>query len=139
MILSVFVPGAPAPQGSKSFKGMRGGHAILVESSARCKPWRESIRWSVLEVWRGPQMLGAVAVDLEFIMPRPVSTPKTRTPPAIKKPDIDKLERAVLDAITSAGVWKDDSQVTTSRKTKRLAEVGETPGCRIVIDVDVRA
>lgn len=135
MILSVFVPGTAAPQGSKRHVG----RGVMIESSKAVKPWRESIRWAILERWRGAQMLGAVAVDLEFIMPRPASTPKRSTPPAIKRPDIDKLERAVLDAIGSAGVWKDDSQVTTLRATKRLAEIGETPGCRIVVDADVRA
>ncbi|TXH55152.1 MAG: RusA family crossover junction endodeoxyribonuclease [Desulfurellales bacterium] len=135
MILSVFVPGTAAPQGSKRHVG----RGILVESSKAVKPWRESIRWAILERWRGPQMLGPVTVELQFVMPRPASTPKRSTPPAIKRPDIDKLERAVLDAIGSAGVWKDDSQVTTLRATKRLAEIGETPGCRIVVDADVRA
>lgn len=133
MSLSIFVPGAAAPQGSKSFKGMRGGRAILAESSKAVKPWRESVRWSILESWRGPQMVGAVTVELEFVMPRPVSTPKRSTPPAIKRPDIDKLSRACLDAIGSAGVYGDDSQVTVMRATKRLAEIGETPGCRIQV------
>lgn len=133
MILSVFVPGTAAPQGSKSFKGMRGGRAILAESSKAVKPWRESIRWSILEQWRGAQMLGPVTVELQFVMPRPASTPKRSTPPAIKRPDIDKLSRACLDAIGSAGVYADDSQVTTMRATKRLADIGETPGCRITV------
>lgn len=133
MSLSVWVPGIPAPQGSKSFKGMRGGHAILAESSKRVKPWRESIRWSILERWVGAKMLGAVTVELDFVMPRPTSTPKRSTPPAIKRPDIDKLQRACLDAIGSAGVWGDDSQVVKVIATKRLAEIGEASGCRIEV------
>lgn len=125
----MFVPGVAAPQGSKRHVG----RGIMVESSAKLKPWRESVRWSILEVWRGTPLVGAVTVDLEFIMPRPASTPKRATPSAVKRPDIDKLCRAMLDAIGSAGVWGDDSQVTTLRAGKRIAEIGEAPGCRIVI------
>lgn len=135
MTLIVYVPGIAAPQGSKRHVG--GGR--MIESSKAVKPWRESVRWAILGQWRGPQMLGAVSVDLEFVMPRPASTPKRSTPPAIKRPDIDKLTRACLDAIGSAGVYADDSQVTTVRATKRLAEIGEAPGCRIVVDTDARA
>lgn len=133
MSLSLFVPGIPAPQGSKSFKGIRGGKAILAESSKAVKPWRESIRWAILQQWRGPQLQGAVSVMLEFVMPRPTSTPKRRTPPAIKRPDTDKLARACLDAIGSAGVYRDDSQVTELVARKRLAEIGERPGARIQV------
>lgn len=39
------------------------------------------------------------------------------------------------NAITSAGVWVDDARVTTIVAHKRLAEIGETPGAHIRIEV----
>lgn len=146
--LAVWVPGIPAPQGSKKamprYAGRGGdrvftGKVSLVESAQGVKPWREDIRGRLLAngvpgAW---PLDGAVAVDLEFVLKRPTSTPKRRTPPAIKKPDVDKLERAVLDAIGSAGVWRDDSQVTDLRGRKRLAELDEVPGCLITITPEV--
>lgn len=51
----------------------------------------------------------------------------------MKRPDVDKLSRAVLDALSMAGIWGDDSQVTHLCATKRVAEIGEEPGCRITI------
>ena len=128
--LVLLVPGIPAPQGSKRHVGK----GILIESSAKVKPWRESIRWSILEAWRDPPMCGPVSVYLDFIMPRPASTPKRKTPPAIRRPDIDKLARACLDAIGSAGVYSDDSQVTRLFATKRIAGIGESPGCSISVE-----
>lgn len=125
--LNIFVPGVPAPQGSKRHVGK----GVMIESSKRVKPWRESIRWSIREKWKGEQIQGAVCVLLEFVMPRPSSTPKRSTPAAIKRPDIDKLVRACLDAIGSAGVYRDDSQVTNVAACKRIADIGETPGARI--------
>ena len=47
-------------------------------------------------------------------------------------PDIDKLERAVLDAMTIAGVWGDDSQVVSGTRGKRYADEC-APGVRITI------
>jgi crossover junction endodeoxyribonuclease RusA len=78
-------------------------------------------------------MRGPVVVRLDFVMPRPVSTPKRSTPPAIKKPDGDKLERGVWDALSMAGVWGDDSQVIRWFGSKRIAELGESPGVRIEV------
>lgn len=129
MTLSVFVPGHAASQGSKRHIG----NGVMIESSKKLPGWRESVRAALIDSRGQPriQFAGAVHAELEFIMPRPVSTPKKRTPPAIKKPDIDKLERAILDSVTSAGVWRDDAQVTSVSKVKRIAEIGETPGCRI--------
>ena len=123
--LTVFVAGNPAPKGSKNQFG--------AESCKRLPGWRNDIRAALIDAAGQPRERfdGAVHIDLEFIMPRPLSTPKKRTPPAIKKPDIDKLERAILDSVTSAGVWRDDAQVTSVSKVKRIAEIGETPGCRI--------
>ncbi|OBA58655.1 hypothetical protein A5777_05945 [Gordonia sp. 852002-10350_SCH5691597] len=129
---SVFVPGVPAPQGSKSFKGRRGGKAILIESSKAVGPWRERVALAAHSNAPGLSD-GPVGIDLTFILPRPKSTPKRKpTPPATKRPDIDKLARAILDALT--GVWfTDDSTVIDLRATKRIAEPDETTGVLITI------
>lgn len=137
--IDVFVPGKPAPQGSKRYLGRSGGKGITVESSKAVAPWRADIREAMLaelecrDDLQAP-IAGAVSVCLNFVMPRPASTPKRRTPPAIKRPDIDKLCRAVLDAIGSAGVYRDDSQVISLSAYKRLAQVGETSGVEIRIE-----
>lgn len=135
LVLDVFVPGRPAPQGSKRYLGVKGGKGITVESSKAVAPWRADIREAAAKA-RGDQLAetGPMLVTLMFVMPRPTSTPKRRTPAAVKRPDLDKLIRAVLDAVGSAGcVWTDDSQVVDLHATKRIAEPGEAPGCHITI------
>jgi crossover junction endodeoxyribonuclease RusA len=126
-----FVPGHPAPQGSKRHVGK----GIMVESSKHVAPWRSDVRSACLDAAGKPLAFfgGPVNVELLFVLRRPVATPKKLTPPAIKKPDIDKLARAILDAIGSAGMWRDDSQVVALMAFKKLAGFGETPGCRIAI------
>lgn len=135
MTLSVFIPGNPAAKGNIRYLGQRGGRAILTDATKNLKPWDSHVRSALADDEGQPKARfdGAVHVELEFVMPRPLSTPKKRTPAAVKKPDLDKLQRAVFDAISSAGVWRDDSQVVSVTATKRIAEIDETPGCRLVL------
>lgn len=118
----VFIPGNPAPQGSKRHLG----NGIMVESSKAVKPWRVDVAWTVREYFPTP-LDGAVRLELEFVMPRPKSAPKRSTPPAVKRPDLDKLARAVMDAITGV-VVADDSQIIELVASKRLAEIDEKSG-----------
>ena len=130
MKIEFFVPGKPAPQGSKRHVG----RGVLVESSKEVGPWRERIALAAHQAMKGrPPADGAVIVGLIFIMPRPKSLPKSKpTPFATKRPDIDKLARAALDALTT-NVIRDDSQVIKLVIHKRIAEADETPGVRVQV------
>ncbi|GFG87907.1 RusA family crossover junction endodeoxyribonuclease [Mycolicibacter algericus] len=131
-MISFFVPGKPAPQGSKRHVG----RGILIESSKEAGPWRERIALAAFAAMAGrPIFTGAIDVTLNFVLPRPKSTPKTRTPAATKRPDLDKLERACLDALTNV-VFGDDSQVISLTGYKRIAQIGETAGVHIQIEAD---
>ena len=127
--LDVFVLGDPAPQGSKSFKGMRGGKAVMVESSAKLAPWRDNVAWRVREavLAAGWETLDAPCrVWLRFYLHRPVSAQKSRVLPD-RKPDADKLARAVLDALTTAGAIVDDARVVTLNTQKLYANPPTQP------------
>lgn len=126
----LFVPGVPAPQGSKRHVG----RGVLIESSKAVGPWRERVALAAHAHCRG-FLPAPVEVELEFVMPRPKSTPKTNTPPAVKRPDLDKLTRAILDGLTGVW-WEDDSHITAIVAFKRLAEPGETTGVRVVAGGD---
>jgi crossover junction endodeoxyribonuclease RusA len=129
------VPGTPAPQGSKRHVG----NGRLIESSQHLGTWRQRIAYTALSARQHQppsarfDKTAAVVARIEFVMPRPQSTPKTRTPAATKRPDIDKLARAVLDAITGV-VIHDDAQIVALYATKRLAERDENPCANITIE-----
>ena len=128
--MTITVYGVPAPQGSKSFKGMRGGHAILAESSKKVKPWREAVKWAAIErmdsaKWsdggfgQGEAFAGPVTVEVDFYFIHP-KTGKRRPTHSVK-PDIDKLLRSTFDALKDAGVYKDDSRICSVVARKHYA------------------
>jgi Holliday junction resolvase RusA-like endonuclease len=126
--LSTFVYGTPKPKGSKTYKGRRGnGSAILVES-ADVAPWATEVTRVVREA--GVTFAGPVSVDLRFCLRRPQRA--RIDAPADRKPDVDKLARAVLDALTEAGAIEDDARVVELRARKVLVGPGQT-GCRVVV------
>lgn len=129
--IKFFVPGAPAPQGSKRHIGA----GRMIEMSKNVGPWRERIAITAHNAMteHGLTLIGGpTAITIEFILPRPKSAPKSWTPDAIKRPDIDKLARAVLDAITRIVIC-DDAQITDLQAYKRIAGTDETPGAHIEI------
>ena len=136
--MTITVLGTPAPQGSKEFKGMsRSGHAILAESSKKVKPWRISIEWAASEALGDcprPLFTSAVRVDVIYSFERPKSVPKKRLYPLVP-PDLDKLDRALGDALKIAGVVKDDALIVCGFRAKAYCN-GPVPG-RADVGMDV--
>lgn len=128
-MISFFVPGKPQAQGSKvkTTWGMR-------EMNKELGPWRERVALVAHEAKSQDQLFieGEVAVELQFVLYRPTHAPKTKLLPGTKKPDLDKLIRGVLDALTQV-LWSDDAQVTKVIATKRVADHGETPGVHVQV------
>ena len=101
----IWVEGLPIAQGSKNAFN-RGGRIVLVESAKGLKSWREIIA-HVAKMSNREVSDDAIKLSLLFLMPAPKKLMR-RYPTT--KPDLDKLTRAVLDALT--GVWYlDDAQV----------------------------
>lgn len=137
------VNGIPAPQGSKRHVG----NGRMVESSKAVGPWREAVRAEAQRVsWHDiPGSGDPVQVTIMFLLPRPnghYSTAKGKRnmvkPSAPKlpatRPDLDKLERAVLDGLVMGGVMADDSSVVSLTARKVYASNGEAPGAIIEVE-----
>lgn len=111
-MIALTVYGLPAPQGStKAFmrRGMR--HPIVTADCARTKPWRQAIVDVARQELRGRAPAeGPLSLGVTFYLPRPKSAPRRVVEPATR-PDLDKLLRALCDALTAAGVWRDDAQL----------------------------
>lgn len=62
-----------------------------------------------------------IGLEIEFGFVRPKSVSEKKRPFHTVKPDIDKLGRAILDALTNVA-YKDDSQVTQLLLKKKYAD-----------------
>lgn len=139
--LEFFVPGVPAPGGSKKgFVNPRTKRVVIVDDAGqKNKDWRNSVKFAardaIHEAFSGP-----VSLDVTFYMPRPKahyrangelkpSAPRFHT----TKPDRTKLLRSTEDALSDAGVWRDDTQVVDGPVRKVYADDVSKTGARIVI------
>src|SRR5438067_13403351 len=111
-----FVHGLPVPQGS-SRAFVVNGRAVVTSANRNLKDWRNLVALQAQE--HAEYNEGAVWVQLDFYLPRPVSLPK-KIHEHLKKPDLDKLIRACLDSMTGV-MFKDDSQVVALTATKQYA------------------
>lgn len=126
-MISFTIQGVPIPQGSKNL--VRGR---VIEANKRLKPWRKIVATEAQKHAPKEPINTAVQVAAVFAFQRPRTT-KFPHYPAGKVGDIDKLCRAILDGLTTAGIYSDDSRVTTLNATKRWCEQGETPHAHITI------
>jgi Holliday junction resolvase RusA-like endonuclease len=129
-MFQLFIQGEPRPQGSKT-PVQRGGKIILIEAQKQLPAWREHMTrmLQLKQLEHDTAFTTAVNVALTFWLPRPKSVKRQY---ATGTYDIDKLTRAVLDSVTKAGVWRDDSDVVDLTVRKCYADLHE-PGVLISI------
>jgi crossover junction endodeoxyribonuclease RusA len=117
------VHGRPIPQGSmKGFimKGRGGGsYVALTSANTKTEPWRQEVAAAAIKARVPHVSLGPLRLTVVFALPRPISRPKKFQSPD-KRPDLDKLLRAILDALTGIA-FRDDAQVCEIRASKVYA------------------
>ena len=128
-MISYFVEGLPAPQGSKN-GFVKNGRVVMVESSKNVKPWRAAVAEQTAKHLRA-QALDPMTTPLEialvFHLPRPKTV--TRLWPSVK-PDLDKLIRSTFDGLTTGGLYTDDALVIAVSASKQYAT--DKIGCQII-------
>jgi len=146
--LSFSVAGTPIPQGSKRAWVAGDGKVRMTEDAGvRHHTWRSEVtgqaRQAMVDIGRfGDPFREPISCSVTFTFPRPLShygsgrnsevvKPSSPTHMA-KAPDLDKLVRAVWDALTSV-VWVDDGQVVAATIRKQYVHRWEGEGVHIVV------
>mgnify|MGYP000706368365 CR=1 FL=1 len=125
----IWIAGKATPQGSK--KGfVINNRAVLVDASEGNKAWRKHVSDRIREHADYIRYSGPVHVTVVFYMKKAKSN---RTQFMMQKPDIDKLCRSVLDAITDSEMIEDDSRVTSLTAYKHWETDDMPPGVYIRI------
>lgn len=142
------VHGTPVTQGS--IRSLGAGRPSVHNNAARLKPWRLGVQWAAQDAMRLHDRLeGPVEMRLLFTFDRPRTHYRTGRNAQLLKDnaplypctrstgDIDKLQRAVLDAIEASGLLRDDVLVMKVLAEKAWAGEHEDglriPGVRIQV------
>lgn len=147
MTIDFFAAGKPEPQGSsKGFviksKATGNLRAIVTSDNAKLKPWRATVQAAAqcaLEqagALRGHLIESSVCIEASFVMPTPkwaeAKLRKGKPVACVTRPDVDKLLRGLLDALTGI-VFADDAQVVRVVASKTYAVPGSQPGVGVRI------
>lgn len=127
--ISFTVYGKAEPQGSIRAFVSKAGKPILTSTNPNLKEWREQVGWAAREQMAGRGLVAAaVEVRVSVYLVRPKSV--KRANPTVK-PDVDKLLRGALDALTGI-VYHDDAQVTSVHISKHYVNTEVPHPCMSV-------
>jgi Holliday junction resolvase RusA-like endonuclease len=141
--IQFFVHGLPIPQGSKKVIGRN----VIEMADARLRSWRQDVASTAKSVMaqEGAEAgIEPVDVRLMFFLPRPQGhygsgrnanrlKPSAPATPAVH-PDLDKLVRSVLDALTGV-CFRDDKQVVSLTAAKLYSDGDSSPGLMAAVMV----
>lgn len=146
--LQWWVPGIPRPKGSLTPVDTARGHLVGSDASVRWQGTQAGqMVDSVATVTRRPgrpvqidemrpgyPLQCPVLVAVEYVFPRRANTVASDDwPVGSDEPDVDKLLRNTLDALTVARVIADDGLVIMASGLKRYADGTTVPGAWITV------
>lgn len=133
-IVSFEVVGKAETKGSARAFVSGTGRAIVTNDNPKEKHWAQLVREEALKACQGRKLWdGPVAVDLAVRLPRPKRCGKVALGvSSTTKPDIDKLARSILDALTGI-VFVDDAQVYQLIITKTFANYLDPPSVTVEV------
>jgi crossover junction endodeoxyribonuclease RusA len=140
-VINMFVPGVPQAKGNVRMSAS--GH--YYDTNRRLKGWLNAIQAKAIGEMSGrgwPMLTTPVHVNAVFSFPRPLKhhannrrdRPIRKDAPMLhaKQPDIDKVIRAVLDAMTGV-VYTDDNLVSKIDAIKLWASDQDDAGVHISV------
>ena len=135
--LIIFVAGIP--KGQPRVKARRFGNRAAVYDPGTAEEWKGLVRMETAAKWDKAPFAGPVELGLHFVFGRPKAhlrkdgTEKHWAPVHhTSRPDSDNLAKAVMDALTNLGLWKDDAQIARLVVSKKYT-VGGFAGCCIEV------
>lgn len=133
MNLKFTVFGIPQPQGStRAFIPKGWKRPVITSDNAKLKPFRQEVAQTAMIAMRecGAQIAARgmpITLALAFYFEKPKSVKKSVNRKTTK-PDLDKLLRATLDALTGI-VYADDSQVDQCEMRKAFGSPARLEIC----------
>ena len=99
--------------------------------------WKRQVRIAAAGEWRRPPLPGPLKVSIVFYFNRPQRLNRKNSPEGLilytAKPDNDNLEKSTWDALTDAGIWKDDAIISANNTEKFYSIKGGRSGALIQV------
>lgn len=130
----MWVGGDPKTKGSWIPMQTKAGIKFRPATKGASKWYKDAAR-AIGDQWDHGILEGPIKVRLLFLLPRK-KTVKRKFPISKFDGDVDKLVRAIFDAMTGI-VYGDDSQVVDVTASKRYAD-NSSPGVWVYISTDVK-
>jgi len=125
--------GQPRP---RAFVNKKTGRARVYDGG-EAEGWKGSIAMAARDHLPPCPIDSPIRVAVSFFFPRPARLLRKRDPdgviPHTAKPDSDNAAKAVLDCLTSIGMWRDDALVCSLIAEKNYAARGQASGALIQI------
>ena len=141
---TIYIEVRGEPKGQPRPRAFSMGGRVRVYNPATAEGWKSAIASAALPHVPPMPLQGPLRVDVAFVFKRPnahfgtgknAAVLKATAPQFhVAKPDRDNLDKAVLDALTTIGMWHDDAQVAMGTLSKRYARPGELAGATILIE-----
>lgn len=128
------------PKAQPRPKAARRGSFVHIYTPATAKNWKGLVASAAKPFLSDEPLDQPLRLDCIFKMPRPkahyLKSGLRPTAPKwhVGKPDTDNLTKAVMDCLTDAGMWRDDSIICVSSCVKVYANSPEEVGVTINID-----
>ena len=130
-MIIIVIPGQPIGKGRPRFGNGR------TYTPAKTETWTNRAIVAIREQVKERGITGPVTVDWCAVFERPKRMLAKKWPNRRElhtvKPDRDNVDKAILDALTKAGVLKDDCQVTDGDICKRYADRVESAHVMVTI------
>lgn len=143
--MTFWASGLPVPEGGLRIVRVPGRQRLAHQAGPRLRAWRNAVAWAAREANAVLHPRGTpVQVSCTFWIVRPAShygTGRNRDrlrddapafPVGEGTGDVDKLERAVLDALTGIS-YETDAQVVSGGRSKQYAPRGSEPGVHVTV------
>ena len=134
ILFECVIPGQPVGKGRPKFVRAT-GRAYTPKGTAE---WERSAALILRNQYNGAPLDECVTVDVVAVFSRPKRLLRKKDPqermPCDVKPDIDNVVKCVLDALTMAGVLRDDKVVWNVRAKKLYAS--KTEGASVEVRVE---
>lgn len=130
MRIEIDIPGNPptATAQQKGEKVIRGRVHHYEKANVRLA--KQEIAYKIKKYAPAQPLIGPIHLMIEWAF----ELKKQKKPEwKITRPDLDNLEKGLLDVMTDLGFWNDDAQVAVKQTCKKAVPVGK--GClKIVIE-----